>query len=431
MTIKTPETKDFNLLAEHDAVGDSSTVEIINERGRDRRYSQYWCDFSRLAGSAGDEAEQGWRNFRDQRKLEQALYEPKPVQLGRKTIEAVDIAEEWYLRQGSLNHMNGAERPLATCFVRLWDAARGNKTPIDDINIAFRQASIEIYSAKGNSDGVPSELIRLMAGDSEKAHKAVLAGNVMLDFVRSTPPEKRDNSHLLYLGLVELLNAELATGLSDMSNLSSEQKRVMSDALKFKYEARFEALTTQWQMSKIDDETYQARFNLYLGAQADEIHKTASKNGDGLTNGDLNEHYFALLLKYGVTGWKDETRFIVQAATRRQDEPHDGFAPRRLPVFSFDAMVRDVSAEIPDQFVQLKAGLTGSGNNYAEGITEINDIIIDGDGGYIRSQILTGITQLRGLLRELNTGQHYAGSTDVVTDHIRAIERRMELFVRQ
>jgi hypothetical protein len=397
-----------------------SHVEVLNEVEAIKQYNTYWKVFGQYAEDNAARITADF-NHRDLSRLEATLESPRTTRIGRHEIRREDIAEEWYLKLGTFNHLKGAEKPLLTAFVRLWEGSTRNNnfSHPSQLESTFEQAAREIYSTK--KDGVPSEIINSMIDSPERASRAVLAGNVMLDFVRIVPPAEREENTKKYLLLTERLSSEMVARLSEQATLTPDKMRILSDALKAKHEARYEILVTAWKRGEITEEQYKNQYNHFLARQIEETLKLNTK----ISNGDLHEHYFLTLLKYGTNAWQDENRFLVQAATRRQDEPHDGFG-RTSTAFSFDAVVKDLDQEMPDRFVQLK--IPGAvQRDYAEGITVMNDLLIRGDYKQNHREIMEGMKQMRGLLHELITGRVYSGQTQLVQDHLRLANDRLNL----
>lgn len=409
-----------------------SGAEQIVEQTREHPYDEYWKSIVDLCGGPISTVE-GSVAQRNQQQLEQ--FEAKLTssihEVGNSGRNATDkVAQEWYLKLGSFNQLKDAGSPLTVAFVRLWESASGRKTPSPDINKVFYDAATEIHSTR-NGTGT-SESIREMSRDAERASSAVLAGNIMLDYVRSVPGVDRTDTQKQFLGLTYQLNSELlrsASGNNDQ--LGSKANRVVSDALKFKYEAAFDLLATEKERGKLNDDTYQVKFNTLLGQQLKEAGSLAQRGM--LSNGDLHEHYFLALIRYGKTSWQDETRYLVQGATRRQDEPHDSFAHHRLPLCSFDAKVIDTEGEEPDQYIQLK--MPGASDmRYIDGITVIDSILSEqnsideslGARNYAaREEMIKGISQLQGLVHELSTDAPYRGRTDIVSNHLQKVSSKL------
>jgi len=236
------------------------------------------------------------------------------------------------------------------------------------------------------------------------------------------PADERTKEHTVFLGLAERMNASMVDELSGKSNLEPSQKRVLSDALKFKYEAHFEGLTTKFKTGAMSEEEYQDKFNKALYRQFEEIGKYA----DDLSNGDLHELYFTSLLRYCVTSCIDETRYVVQAATRRQDEPHDNMGPMVLPKLSFDAKLIDLDKEIREQYIQLKMpGVTG---DYVSNILVIDSLLTGRNNTSENHQeLIAGINQAQSLLKELITGNQYTGNYTTVYRHIEELNSLLDL----
>lgn len=386
-------------------------------------YNHYWETFGRELGSTAIIIE-AKRNQSRGEMMERRLMDPT-VHTGDQEIDRWSpsmVAKEWYLSLGTYNRLRGATRPLMIAFVRLWEGSRSRETAPADNNVALREAVTEIASIK-TEDGKTSELVRNMADNPLKGQMAILAGNSLLDWIRSTPLTERKEGHLSFSTYVEKLCDGIGSQLSRRSQLSLDNQRLLSDALKFKHEARFERLATQMQLENLTQEAYQKTFYIRLGQQLAEIDRCSSL----IPNGDLYEHYFNVLMRYDTNCRRGETRYLVQAATRRQDQPHDGFARRRLPVFSVDAIVHDMKSELPDQYIQLKTGKM-DGNAYAEGIKVVDRIITSDDNGQVRDEIMEGIGQLRMLVDKYRNGEpHILGGDKLVRRHLARLHSQLEI----
>jgi hypothetical protein len=115
------------------------------------------------------------------------------------------------------------------------------------------------------------------------------------------------------------------------------------------------------------------------------------------------------------------------SATRRQDEPHDGFAPKHLPKFSFDAIVVEPSRGVLE-LVQLKISQGVNSSPYANGIMVLDSILNpDSSNTESRNELLAGLNQMKGLLKEVITGEIHLGNDHVIHRHVDRILERFQL----
>jgi hypothetical protein len=402
----------------------ATPVEAVNDAVERQPYQHYWHEVAGLSRQFGERtaARVSEHNATDLEKLEPALINPHEVRYGNRVIAPEQVPEEWYSKLGPMNRLEGAQHMLRVGFGRLWEAAQPHPKFDRDPESSFKKAAIDILSYR-DEEGNPSATFRRIVERPEHASRALLAGNALLDFVRATPFHERSKQHLAFLNVASKLNDGVLDAALERDPTEPHNKRIVSDALKFKYETLFEAAVTEWKSGTISEDKYQEKVNMVLYHQLADTQKYA--NEDRLTNGDLNEHYFTALLRYGMTGWRDETRYMVHAATRRQDEPHDGFAPMNLPTYSFDASIHDMEGADDIRYVQLKLP-HAERKRYADGIIVIDDVLSSKHGSD-RREIVTGMNQLQGLVHELATGQHYSGNTAQVAEHIHSIQNTLEL----
>jgi predicted transcriptional regulator len=379
----------------------------------------YWQGMATMYGETGDDRARrlSEANGRDLEALNQAIRKPQPVAVNGRKVRASEVPEEWYLKLGTFNELQDDSTNLGIGFVRLWESARQSEHFSDNIDQAYKQAVGQIAMVNPR-EGIVSQAIQDFANEPKRAARAILAGNALIDRGRRLSPSDRLPADTASLRLASRLNSGLVISLEQVDNPSADEKRLISDALKFKYEAEFELITTDWQTDRCSEDEYQLRFNHLLNQQLAETTKLAQT--DKLINGDLFEHYAVALLRYGMTGWRDETRYVVQAATRRQDEPHDGFVKMHLPANSFDAVIRDLNGEKPTEYIQLKLS-RNLGGRYAENIRMVSNLTADESNVADREEILEGIGQMRGLLHELNTGLPYPHDIDTVSRHIQTL----------
>ncbi len=380
----------------------------------DGDYDTYWHQFGEQYG--GDIQSAAERNQRKQTALTSRLYNPAR-QTGDRFVDSLDpteVAEEWYMGIGSLNKLKGSSVSMLLAAATLWESPRANQLP--DPNIATRFIS-EVGTIKRGQ--VPERMQRALS-DQRALQRISLAGQAMLDIAR-VPEAEHIKEQIFSADLSFQINHAVFKLLVDRPVLSAEQQRVLSDSLKTQYDARLKYLELRKSRGEFSDSDYEASYNQTLAEQINDTLKAASK----MTNGDLYEHYYIALMRYGLNTWQERTNYEVSSTTRRQDEPHDGFAPKNLPKFSYDAVIAE-----PDKdnvkLVQLK--IKGFDSYYADGIDVLDDILADdATNEDMRGEILTGLNQMRGLMRELIIGDPYNGSDNVIRDHIGRILSRLNI----
>jgi hypothetical protein len=404
-----------------DPAAQAPAVEVISHEAAGSNYIDYWNVVSAYYRETGqpEEARIAQRNHHDIVKLDGRLEHPEDTFLGPKRIPKEDVPEQWYRELGSLNPLEGSGPRLLLGFVRLWEAA-GQKKFSHDTNNAFNKSVMEFTKRQGDTR-IPAA-IRELVQHPKSADRAILAGNALIDYVRIIPFEDRKEGHIYFLGKAKELYSGILSAVKE-KDPSQHDQRTASDALKFKHEAIFEGITTGWMTGRMDEEEYKREYQKALYNQLGETIGLA--NGGYLRNGDLNEHYFAALLRYKAI-WRDEPNLIVQSATRREDSPLDNFAIRNMPCSSFDAKIVDVTGEQPTSYVQLKLP-DAHPKKYESGITVVDDLIDGEDRSEMREEIVSGMEQIKGLMHELLTGNYYAGGDEVITKHIERLETELAI----
>jgi len=380
-------------------------------------YDEYWQQFADISGAEGKrEAE---RNEAREHALTSRLYEPaKPTGNGFvDSLPVSDVAEEWYLGLGSFNKLQGASSALMLAAGLLWE--NPTKPKELDPNLVTRFVS-EVGSIRRGQ--IPERMQRALTDKDKLAH-ITLAGQALLDIAR-IPDKSHTDERIFAADLSFQVNHGLTESLLEQPELVPEQKRVLSDALKAKYDAKFEFLSLKKESGGLEGDDYEAACTQVLAEQVGDILRANGK----ITNGDLHEHYFVALMRYALNTWQGQNRYEVRAATRRQDAPHDGFAPKHLPRFSIDAWVSDTTGEEADRLVQLKTTQEVDVLPYAHGITKLEDVLMqDTSNTEMRKEMITGLSQMRGLIREVFTGQMYEGKDDVIRRHVSKVRHSLAL----
>jgi hypothetical protein len=373
-------------------------------------YTEYWRQFGELgSGRVNVVAE---RNSDKLIALTSRLYNPRSRSgnADADKLSANDIPKEWYLSLGTLNGLADSRAPLELAAATLWHGPEASHLTVDDVAARFRT------ELSGMQDGKTPEQLRFAIHDEASIKRMGLAGQIMLDSARiptDDPAEYLNTAQNAYR-----INSVLVKELSRQDELADFQRAVLSDALKAKYDAGFAILAGQHRYGMIDAERYEDGHTQFLSEQVQETGQISDK----LTNGELHEHYYIALMRYALNTWQGQQRFDVQSASRRQDEPHDKFNTSGLPNYAFDAQIIDNTGELPSQIVQLKSYRKSDLQVYADGITVVDDILNqESTNSEKREEMLAGMHQMLGLIRELRTGQMYEGDHEVVSRHAQRV----------
>ena len=380
-------------------------------------YDEYWQKFADISGLEG--AYEAERNEARERALISRLYEPS-ISTGNRFVDSLsasNVAEEWYLGLGSLNKLNGASSALLLAAGLLWEDSAKLKEL--DPNLVTRFIS-EIGTIRYKQ--VPERMQQALTDKDKLAH-ITLTGQTLLDIAR-IPDTSHTGERVFAADLSFWVNHGLTELLLEQLELTPEQKRVLSTALKTKYDAKFELLSLKKVVGDLADDDYETARTQVLAEQVEDILRAKAK----ITNGDLHEHYFVALMRYGLNTWRGQNRYEVCSATLRQDAPHDGFAPKHLPRFSIDAWISDTTGLEVDRLVQLKTTQETDALPYAEGITKLEDILTQNTtNAEMRQEMVTGLVQMRGLIREALIGQMYEGKDNVIRRHISKVRQSLAL----
>jgi hypothetical protein len=327
------------------------------------------------------------------------------------------VAKEWYLGLGSLNKLESGSAAMMLAAATLWEQPTNLQAL--DLNMTARFIT-EVGAIRR---GQTPERMRNALFNTEKMANMSLAGQVMLDIAR-IPEQEHVKERMFVADISFQINHSITEMLSEQPNLDAAQKRILSDALKTKYDAKFEFLLLKRQSGELSDEGYEESYTQVLDEQ---VHDTLGATNK-MTNGDLLENYFVTLMRYALNTWQGQLHYEVRATTRRQDEPHDGFAMRRLPKFAYDATVTDITGSKAEQLVQLKTSEDEGALPYAKGIALIKDILIPETSNVeMRKELMTGLSQMRGLIVEVVGGQFYEGKDDVIRRHVAKVRRSLGL----
>jgi hypothetical protein len=401
------------LTAQTEPVPSTTDVLALNDGSIDT----YWQQFGDLSSEDGRRIAE--RNQKKQQDLTTRLYQ-LAAHTGNHfvdTLSAGDVAKEWYLGLGSLNKLESGSAAMMLAAATLWEQPTNSQAL--DPNMTSRFVT-EVGAIRR---GQTPERMRSALFNTEKMANMSLAGQVMLDIAR-IPEQEHVKERLFAADVSFQVNHGLTEMLSEQPNLDSAQKRILSDALKTKYDAKFEFLLLKRQSGELSDEDYEETYTQVLDEQVHDTLGAANK----MTNGDLLENYFVTLMRYALNTWQGQLHYEVRATTRRQDEPHDGFAVRRLPKFAYDATVTDRTGSKAEQLVQLKTSEDQEALPYAKGIALIKDILIPETSNVeMRKELMTGLSQMRGLIVEVVGGQFYEGKDDVIRRHVAKVRRSLGL----
>lgn len=405
-------------------------------------HSDYWSLLPEVAGPDYEQVAQ--TNFTELTVLQTALQRARGTSFKGGHLSRSEVASEWYYKLGTHNSLHGARDDLLTA-ARLVCSAKGSE-PIKTADL--------LGKLKEDDPGI-------------KVSDKLLAMQMIIDAVRDPSPSRGEGTNVTATDLTLLnvvkegadkitsrLHRHAGAKVSRGERLDDSQKRELSDAFKFYSEARFMRLNripdeqlavdlkrrqekllpssgnpTQSPQDKIIQSmegTGDLRAYILLNEVAQQTGRLQSFVEPYLTNGDLTEHYFSLLMRHAALTTEDDARTTISATTARQDCPHDGMRPGgRLPRLSHDTLI-----ERPDgttYFVQLKAKTSDQPENYHRGIVEIdlygttrsmNDV-------EIRQEARTGLRQLHEAATEVVTGKLYEGSFSMLEKHVRTINDKL------
>jgi hypothetical protein len=345
-------------------------------------------------------------------------------------------AVEWYYTLGTHNSLYGAR---------------------DDLIRGAATIGLRLTRAEASQDHNQDFLMRVNRDEKFLAHqpeRATLAAQMLIDAVhdpKTYGTAERDLSFRLgLLDTARRLASRVQGSLLETAkhdHMTPENQAAYSDALKFDMEARFMRLSilpdSEWQaryvklqqqavaegpksraakfLERVSDST-ELRDHAMLSEslkQVGEVRQAAKY----FTNGELNEHYFNLLLRHLVLS--KDAYAVVSSATDRQDKPHDKLKPRGLPTLSHDAIVREYQ---PNRtlYVQLKAGAGAEAKaegHYHPDIVIVNPFGELEDGAPIRADAEKGLTELAGALQELVTFTPYHGKTTTLERHVATVKQ--------
>jgi hypothetical protein len=381
----------------------------------DGNYDTYWQQFGELYG--GDIQVTAETNQARQTALTTRLHNPSKSTGNRfvDSLSPADVAEEWYMGIGSLNKLRGSSASMLLAAATLWESPQVAELP--DPKLATRFIT-EVGTIRRGQ--VPERMERALADPTHLQHMS-LAGQATLDIAR-IPEDEHINERIFAADLSLQINQGLFKLLLEKPELSSEQKRVLSDSLKAEYDAKFELITLKRSNGELSDSDYEVNYNQVLVEQVQDTLRASSN----MTNGDLHEHYFVALMRYALNTWQEQSGYTVMSATRRQDEPYDRFAPKHLPKFSYDVIVAEPSRN-ELTLIQLKTSQDPESMPYANGIMVLDNILTPyASNTELRNELMTGLTQMRGLLREVTTGERYTGSDQIIHRHVDRILQSFE-----
>lgn len=381
-------------------------------------YTEFYPGVAKISGPEAEH--QAKRNDSILRKLTKRLYDPS----SRTNVNSIDnlspanVAEDWYLSLGGLNSLNGASSALMLAASELWMQPPANRRI--DPNIATRFIS-EVDELQ---HGQIPERMRSALTDKVKLAHMILAPQALLDIAR-IPEADHIPERIFTADLAFQVSSGLTEMLTGQSVLTAEQKQKLSDALKTKWDAKFELLSLRRLNGELSGDDYETNYTQVLAEQISDTLKAESK----MTNGDLHEHYIVALMRYALNTWQGQNHYEVRAATRRQDEPKDGFVEANgLARYQIDAHVSDSTGQESDRLIQLKVSDEDYQHVYARGIIQLSRIV-NTNASLIEThqEMIDGFNQMRGLIREVLTSQMYEGGDDIIRVHIARVRRDLEL----
>jgi hypothetical protein len=388
----------------------------------------YWQNLPEFAGE-----EYGGTATKNQWELDQlhaGMTGEKPVVRGNHKYSGAECAEDWYLKLGTHNSLYGLR---------------------DDLVLAAR---LVYFDSDREYAPSASELRIALAGEKHphvKPQAELLACQMLLDSTKDPSPSKPDKDQAaedrITLQVIKKSTDRIIREQMSKNgdSLDSENQRLLSDAIKFNFESRFQLLAREpeanWKArwDVLAQRAHDERNNrlaagskvkgpnelaLERASDPGELKKMAflqealhqaselNKHAKYLTNGELTEHYFNLLLRHTVLS-KDGFA-TVSSTTARQDQPHDGiYRDSSTGRLSHDAVVEDATTG-KTLYIQLKAGKEDGG--YHPEIVVLNPFDAE-DNKTVRQEALQGLRELRGALAELVTGQFYEGSVSTLELH--------------
>lgn len=410
-------------------------------------YTEYWHQFGELGSTrVGVVAE---RDANKLSGLNDRLRNPgrrsRDTNPDADRVSTNDVAEEWYLSLGTLNSLIDSQGDMRLAAANLWHRTGDHHLT--------EEAKVERFTRDLNdmkAQRVPEQL-RDAIHDGATLQRLRLVGQIMLDSARIptlAPLERHAAATEAYA-----VNAALVNVLAGQVELTDPQKKVLSDALKAKYDAWFEGKAVEYQTGKLSPEDYYRHTTYILKQQTLETitlagaklannsrlidctnPQEARENGEEITvsklgNGDLFENYYNALMRYTLNVSPEEQRFLIQTAMRRQDEPHDGFNHSGLPSYAFDAKIVDEAGEFPTQVVQLKTQRKNDMEVYADGMLILDDVLAGNDNSEKRREMLDGLSQIFGLADEIaknERGYFSQFGDDVMLRHRQNIEAMLQ-----
>ena len=409
------------------------------DTSRNLSHDKYWETFSDLAGEKY--TGHAHHNSRKLSALRSAMYGEQNYKKGKNTLTRAECAQEWYYSLGTHNSLKGANQDL-------WFAAQALMSSGDEL-LTPADMLVELQNQGGDQDTDANKLLAVqMLIDATKdptGRDPVEDTALIVALKESTARIVKSYAHL----------AELSKG-----NITDEEKRILSDGLKFNFELR-----TMY-IERTDDSVWEAKLlDLQRRALEDRNKRQGDRNSvptktemvaqeyttpeelkqylllwEGLSqvleirklekylaNGYLTEHYFIQLMRHVVLS-KGASDVGVSSATARQDMPHDGiFNGSMLRKTSYDA---SVTGYRPNEtlYVQLKAGM-GNDTDYHEGVRVINPFG-EKTNAEVRLEAIEGIAQLQGALGELVNFDPYAGNFQTLEEHVYRVKEGLENKVK-
>lgn len=389
-------------------------------------YQDYWQEFASLCSPYDQTKYQAEYNAHKLNGLSRRMIDRQPSgDAQTDSWSLVKVAKAWYSTLGSLNPLNGADPDLGLAASII---LAGNSQAEQHTNQQLIGSSlVEILSDHEN------RVANYVNADDQKLVDLSIVGQILLDQVKST---RTSNEHAW--NLVSGFNDTIVSVLIEKAKstgLSPDNKRVLSDCLKAKHAAQLGAfIQMECSGGSIDSVDSRAEAsNKYLDIFMKQI-KELEDRQNYMTNGDVNEHYFILLLNYALNISNETIKYAVYPATRRQDQPSDGFARNNLPRYSIDAIIEDLDAT-PLEYVQLKVSNDLNCQlEYAPGIKLIDNMLSEvanpKQRGYTqRQEMLKGLRQMKGLVGELIDHRIYEGSSAVFDNHLAAIKQGLQSSV--
>lgn len=410
----------------------------------------YWHNFARSPDLDPAAVSAAQRNADKSEKLHYRLLSYASSQRGEQPsgdtkidkLSPSQTAKEWYLGIGSFNTLENQDcyGDLSIAAVTLWSETLPDKyqeLSFKNKSQLFEYEIDKISLTDPEARALPKRWQTYMDTPDKvtQLENLGMVGQILTDISRLPIVDRLNyDSQEKTIQRAFNVNSAIVNGLK-AKNLTGQNtqyedrlSRVLSDALKAKYDTWFAWLDLRYKGNE-NSQDYKVR---YKRALQQELLETITVAGGEISNGkvvdltdfqdvrndslstdpefvqskmrqsklkpgDLLENYYNALMRYHLNLAHDtqhgQYRFIVQTATRRQDEPHDGFNGRDLSSYAFDVKIIDRDKTMPDKIFQLKTHRLDN-QTYIDGIKVLDNILAGHGNKEQRRDILNGTYQL-------------------------------------